>query len=158
VPGREFIALCGGGLCRSSRDPAAAVKSQINGCSGARLSPGDNVIMRLLVLGGTRFVGRAIVSTALNAEWEVTTFNRGKSGPSIDGARTIHGDRTNPERLARLADAGPWDAVVDRLNPHQVPEVLAEQLTQDRRNRRLRLLTGKPGSNAAGVGIEVQAP
>lgn len=69
--------------------------------------------MRLLVLGGTRFVGRAMVSAAIKAGWEVTTFNRGQSGPPIDGARAIHGDRTNPAGLAWLADAGPWDAVVD---------------------------------------------
>lgn len=69
--------------------------------------------MRLLVLGGTRFVGRATVSAAVEAGWEVTTFNRNQSGPPVTGARTVHGDRTNPGDLARLADTGPWDAVVD---------------------------------------------
>lgn len=77
------------------------------------LALGDNGNMRLLVLGGTRFVGRATVCAAVKAGWEVTTFNRGQSGPPLEGTRTIHGDRTNPEGLARLADAGPWDAVVD---------------------------------------------
>jgi hypothetical protein len=38
--------------------------------------------MRLLVLGGTRFVGHAVVSAALGRGWEVATFNRGLSGPT----------------------------------------------------------------------------
>lgn len=74
---------------------------------------GENQNMRALVLGGTRFVGRAIVSAAIEAGWDVTTFNRGRSGRPIDGTRTIHGDRTEPAGLARLVDAGPWDVVID---------------------------------------------
>jgi nucleoside-diphosphate-sugar epimerase len=69
--------------------------------------------MRLLVLGGTRFVGRAIVHAALGLEWEVTTFNRGLSGVDLQGATAMHGDRTRPDDLARLAGAGPWDGVID---------------------------------------------
>jgi len=68
--------------------------------------------MRLLVLGGTRFLGRAMVETALTSGWEVTTLTRGESGappPAVD-ART--GDRTTPEGLAAL-DHGEWDVVVD---------------------------------------------
>ncbi|MFD8819982.1 NAD-dependent epimerase/dehydratase family protein, partial [Streptomyces sp. NPDC059627] len=34
--------------------------------------------MRLLVLGGTEFVGRAVVEAALGRGWEVTVFNRGR--------------------------------------------------------------------------------
>jgi nucleoside-diphosphate-sugar epimerase len=32
--------------------------------------------MRLLILGGTRFVGHAVAAAALREGWEVTTFNR----------------------------------------------------------------------------------
>jgi nucleoside-diphosphate-sugar epimerase len=69
--------------------------------------------MRLLVLGGTRFVGWAIVTAAVERGWEVATFNRGVSGPDTAGARAMRGDRANPGDVARLVDAGPWDAVVD---------------------------------------------
>ncbi|GAA2711563.1 NAD-dependent epimerase/dehydratase family protein [Micromonospora olivasterospora] len=69
--------------------------------------------MRLLVLGGTWFVGRAIVAAALNAGWDVTTFNRGTSGPDSDGVRAIRGSRTEAAGVVALAAAGPWDAVVD---------------------------------------------
>jgi nucleoside-diphosphate-sugar epimerase len=69
--------------------------------------------MRLLVLGGTRFVGRAVVVTALGHGWEVATFNRGLSAADVPGVRALRGDRTKAADLAGLADAGPWDAVID---------------------------------------------
>jgi nucleoside-diphosphate-sugar epimerase len=69
--------------------------------------------MRLLVLGGSRFVGHAIVRAALDHGWEVTTFNRGVSGADHPDAVTLHGDRARPDDLARLAEAGPWDVAVD---------------------------------------------
>ncbi|MFI0192560.1 NAD-dependent epimerase/dehydratase family protein [Streptomyces sp. NPDC017082] len=69
--------------------------------------------MRLLVLGGTEFVGRAVVEAALGRGWEVTVFNRGRQ-PLPAGARPVHGDRTAPDGLAALAaDGGEWDAVAD---------------------------------------------
>lgn len=67
--------------------------------------------MRLLVLGGTEFAGRAVVEAALGHGWEVTAFNRGRHA-SAAGARTLVGDRTAPGGLAALED-GEWDAVVD---------------------------------------------
>ena len=39
--------------------------------------------MRLLVIGGTRFLGRAIVDAALGHGHEVTLFNRGKTNPNL---------------------------------------------------------------------------
>ncbi|MCX4470958.1 NAD-dependent epimerase/dehydratase family protein [Micromonospora sp. NBC_01655] len=83
--------------------------------------------MRLLVLGGSWFVGRAVVAAALRAGWEVTTFNRGQSGPGLAGVRAIHGDRTRAGDVADLAAAGPWDAVVDTSGyvPANVLEVAA---------------------------------
>jgi len=70
--------------------------------------------MRLLVLGGSWFLGRAVVEAALDAGVQVTTFRRGVSaGDDPTGVRSIRGDRTNPANLERLASAGPWDAVVD---------------------------------------------
>jgi nucleoside-diphosphate-sugar epimerase len=69
--------------------------------------------MRLLVLGGTRFIGWAIAAAAVGREWEVTTFNRGMSGADVGGVRALRGDRTRVDDVARLAVAGPWDAVVD---------------------------------------------
>ncbi|MFJ7157090.1 NAD-dependent epimerase/dehydratase family protein [Streptomyces sp. NPDC101118] len=67
--------------------------------------------MKLLMLGGTEFVGRAVTEDALARGWEVTVFHRGHHAPP-PGAAALHGDRTTPEGLAALA-AGEWDVVVD---------------------------------------------
>jgi len=67
--------------------------------------------MRILVLGGTRFLGRAIVDAALGRGDTVTLFNRGKSNPGLlPGVETVIGDRTAD--LAAL-DGRDWDAVFD---------------------------------------------
>jgi nucleoside-diphosphate-sugar epimerase len=69
--------------------------------------------MRLLVLGGTEFAGRAVVEAALGRGWDVTVFNRGRHA-APPGVRSLHGDRTAPDGLAALAaDDAEWDAVVD---------------------------------------------
>ncbi|MEF9882555.1 NAD-dependent epimerase/dehydratase family protein [Streptomyces sp. P9-A4] len=68
--------------------------------------------MRLLMLGGTEFVGRAVVEAALDRGWDVTVFHRGRH-PAPEGVTALLGDRTTaPEGLAALA-TGSWDAVVD---------------------------------------------
>lgn len=68
--------------------------------------------MRLLVLGGTGFVGGATVAEAVRRGWSVTLFNRGVSGSTPAGVHRLRGDRTAPGGLAALA-GGEWDVVVD---------------------------------------------
>jgi 2'-hydroxyisoflavone reductase len=68
--------------------------------------------MRLLVLGGTRFLGRAIVDDAISRGYDVTTFSRGLSGHPRPGADALRGDRTNAEDLRQLAQRE-WDGVID---------------------------------------------
>jgi len=67
--------------------------------------------MRLLVLGGSGFVGQAVVAEALGRGWSVTTFNRGRSAASAAVERLV-GDRLRPPDLAALAGRE-WDLVVD---------------------------------------------
>ncbi|MFG2075385.1 NAD-dependent epimerase/dehydratase family protein [Nonomuraea maritima] len=67
--------------------------------------------MKLLVLGGTEFVGRAVVEEALAMGCEVTTFNRGRHAP-LPGVTALKGDRTAQGGLAEL-ERGEWDIVVD---------------------------------------------
>jgi 2'-hydroxyisoflavone reductase len=69
--------------------------------------------MRLLILGGTWFLGRALAELAIGRGHEVTTFTRGRSGTDVPGTVPVRGDRSNGADLARLVEAGPWDAVVD---------------------------------------------
>jgi nucleoside-diphosphate-sugar epimerase len=68
--------------------------------------------MRILVLGGTLFVGRAIVQDAMRTGAEVTLFSRGRTGPDLfPGLTRLIGDRDTGDYGA-LRD-GAWDAVVD---------------------------------------------
>ena len=67
--------------------------------------------MHLLVLGGTRFVGRAVVDAALAAGHDVTLFNRGRTAPGLyPRLETVIGDRTDD--LSALAGRS-FDVVVD---------------------------------------------
>ena len=67
--------------------------------------------MRLLVLGGTKFLGRATVDAALARGHEVTLFNRGQTNPELfPDVEKIRGDRT--EDLGALAGRE-WDAALD---------------------------------------------
>jgi 2'-hydroxyisoflavone reductase len=68
--------------------------------------------MRLLVLGGTHFLGRAIVDEACSRGYDVTTFSRGLSGHHRPGTEVLTGDRTNPDDLRQL-ERGEWDGVID---------------------------------------------
>jgi len=64
--------------------------------------------MRLLVLGGTVFLSKAVAADAVAHGHEVTCAARGTSGSVPDGARLVTVDRSQP-----LADLGEFDAVVD---------------------------------------------
>lgn len=68
--------------------------------------------VRILVFGGTAFVGRAIVEDALRSGNEVTLFGRGRTGTDLfPGVTRLRGDRDIGDYTA-LRD-GTWDAVVD---------------------------------------------
>lgn len=67
--------------------------------------------LSILVLGGSHFVGRAVVSVGLARGWEVTTFNRGR-GWRHPEAMSLTGDRLDPASLEQLR-AGRWDVAVD---------------------------------------------
>jgi nucleoside-diphosphate-sugar epimerase len=79
--------------------------------------------MRLLILGGTWFLGRTLAEHALARGWQVTCFNRGRTGKDVPGAESVRGDRTSPGDVERLATFGPWDAVVD-TSVYEPPDVL----------------------------------
>ena len=68
--------------------------------------------MKLLILGGSGFVGRAIAGEAVARGDDVTVFNRGLRGAPV-GVRLLTGDRLAPDGLAALQIDQSWDAVVD---------------------------------------------
>jgi uncharacterized protein YbjT (DUF2867 family) len=73
--------------------------------------------MRLLVLGGTHHVGRAVVETALARGDDVTTLTRGTSGPSAAGALALHADRTAPTGRPRPVYRWPIPPGLDESGP-----------------------------------------
>lgn len=87
--------------------------------------------MRLLVLGGTHFVGRAVVEAALRRGDDVTTLNRGLSG-TTDGVTALHADRRDPDALARALGDATWDAVVDTWSAEPVAVQHSARLLADR--------------------------
>ena len=67
--------------------------------------------MRLLVLGGTKFLGRHAVAHALERGHKVTTFTRGQTNPGLfPEAEHLHGDRDGGLDALRGRE---WDGVVD---------------------------------------------
>ena len=67
--------------------------------------------MKILIIGGTRFLGRHLVESALARGHKVTLFNRGKTDPTLfPQVETILGDREHD--LDKLSGRA-WDAVID---------------------------------------------
>jgi nucleoside-diphosphate-sugar epimerase len=67
--------------------------------------------MRLLVLGGTKFLSEAVAAEAVRRGHDVTCACRGSSGSVPEGARLVHWDRADGE--GEVPDLGRPDAVVD---------------------------------------------
>ncbi|MFE0703558.1 NAD-dependent epimerase/dehydratase family protein [Streptomyces sp. NPDC058872] len=89
--------------------------------------------MKLLMLGGTEFVGRAIAEAAVDRGWEVTVFHRGTHAPPA-GVRVLTGDRTAAGGLAALS-TGSWDVVVDTWSAAPSAVRDAARLLADRAGR-----------------------
>ena len=70
--------------------------------------------MRILILGGSSFVGRAITLEAVSRGHDVTTFTRSTLPPGATEGRieTVFGDRTQPGAYG-FAAGRQWDAVFD---------------------------------------------
>jgi 2'-hydroxyisoflavone reductase len=67
--------------------------------------------MRILVLGGTAFLGPELVEAARSRGHVLTLFNRGKTNPGLfPDVEKLHGDRDG--KLDALRGRG-WDAVID---------------------------------------------
>ena len=85
--------------------------------------------MRLLVLGGTEFLGRHLVEAALPRRHDLTLFNRGRTNPDLfPDVEKLRGDRDGDLEALRGRE---WDAAVDvhaRI-PRQV-QAAAEALAE----------------------------
>lgn len=66
---------------------------------------------KLLILGGTAFLGPELVEAAQSAGWTVTLFNRGKTNPHLfPDVEKLRGDRRSD---LKALEGRSWDAVVD---------------------------------------------
>ncbi len=128
---------------------------------------------RLLVLGGSAFVGRAIVDDALGRGWEVTTFNRGVTAPAAGddlaagspagpaprepGRLTrLTGDRADPAALSQLT-TGRWDLVADLWSGAPAAVRDAARLLADRAGRYVYISSGSVYAPPPRVGAREDA-
>lgn len=78
--------------------------------------------MRMLILGGTVFLGRALTDAALARGHDVTHLHRGRSAPPDPRVATVSCDRA-AEPFSPAAAARAWDAVIDTSG--YLPQVVA---------------------------------
>lgn len=101
---REFISAATAALCASQAGASAAA-------AAAATRAGRERPLRLLILGGTQFIGVHITQLALKRGHHVTLFNRGKSNPGLfPQVERLVGDRDDKLQALR---GGRWDAVID---------------------------------------------
>jgi 2'-hydroxyisoflavone reductase len=84
--------------------------------------------MKILILGGTAFLGRHLVNAALECGHELTLFNRGQTDPDFPSqypqVNCLQGDRDSDD--LNVLKGQEWDAVID--TSAYVPRVLRQSL------------------------------
>lgn len=81
---------------------------------------------RVLILGGTGWLGREIAAAALSGGAEVVCLARGESGDVPHGARLIRADRRDPGAYDEVA--GDWDEVVELAYDSELVEPALDAL------------------------------
>lgn len=112
--------------------------------------------MKLLVLGGTRFLGRHLVAEALARGHEPTLFNRGRTAPGLFvGIEELRGDRDGD--LAPLRGRY-WDAVADTCG--YLPRVVrhSAQALQDAVGRYLFVSSISVYADSSAAGQDENSP
>jgi 2'-hydroxyisoflavone reductase len=81
--------------------------------------------MRILILGGTAWLGSTVATTAMHHGHRVTCLARGASGEAPAGIRFVRADRDQPDAYAEVSGED-WDAVLDvSRQPGQVASAVA---------------------------------
>ncbi len=100
--------------------PRLAGATGATGPLAARDIPRASAPLRILILGGTGFIGPAQVEYALARGHTVTLFNRGRTNPGLfPSVEKLQGDRNAPDGYASLKGNREWDVVID--NPTTYP-------------------------------------
>ncbi|MBM4062414.1 MAG: NAD-dependent epimerase/dehydratase family protein [Planctomycetes bacterium] len=113
---RSFLATSSAALAAAALQRPAVAAARPPARSGKQ---------KILVLGGTTFLGPATVEAALAKGHEITLFNRGKTNPGLfPEVEKLHGQRRrprpdkpndarNPPQDLKALEGRTWDAVVD---------------------------------------------
>ncbi|MFL6077788.1 MAG: NAD-dependent epimerase/dehydratase family protein [Mycobacteriales bacterium] len=113
--------------------------------------------MRLLILGGTEFVGRAVAEEAVARGWDVTAFHRGRHAPPV-GVAALHGDRRAEGGLAALAGGDTWDVAVDTWSAAPVAVRDAARLLAGRVGRYVYVSSRSVYAYPAAAGLPEDGP
>jgi 2'-hydroxyisoflavone reductase len=112
--------------------------------------------MRVLVLGGTAWLGGTVARYAVGQGHEVTCLARGESGSVPDGATLVAGDRTRRDAYRPLVDTR-WDLVVDlSRQPGQVRSAL--EALADRSERWVFVSSGSVYADHSRPGAGLETP
>lgn len=126
--------------------------------AGAPVTGRARAPLRILILGGTGFIGPHQVDYALARGHTVTLFNRGVTNPGLfPGVERLVGDRNAPDGYAALAGRA-WDAVID--NPVQIPRWVTDAgaALRGRTRRYVFVSTLSVFRNRAQVGMTEDGP
>jgi UDP-glucose 4-epimerase len=69
--------------------------------------------MRILIMGGTRFIGVYLTKILVEQGHEVVLFNRGNKPAPVEGVKQIKGDRTDASQLKEKLSQEQFDAIFD---------------------------------------------
>ncbi len=69
--------------------------------------------MRILIMGGTRFIGVSLTKILVNQGHDVVLFNRGNKPAPVEGVTQIHGDRKDPAVLKEKLAGEKFDVIFD---------------------------------------------
>lgn len=142
----KAVAVVGGGLSLGG--------SRRLGASQAR-APRP---LRILILGGTGFIGPHQVSYALERGHSLTLFNRGRTAPELfPDVEQLRGDRATGD-LEELGGSREWDVVIDNsaTDPRWVRD--SAQFLKDRAGQYIFISTQSVYASRAGIGMDETAP
>lgn len=112
--------------------------------------------MKLLILGGTAWLGRELAVAALEHGDEVTCLARGDSGVMPSGVTAVHADRRRPDGLDAVAGQE-WDAVLD-LTRQPGQARAAARAVADRAAHLVFVSTISVYADNAGLGADESSP